>query len=101
MNHHNTNLNKIINQIKAWAIAGVIVLIVVLLSSFNLAKHNSAIVAWSLAVAGLVGSVGWWAWTMSIIYQLIKQRIRENHLINHLIDQIRDIKNEIKDHLRK
>lgn len=101
MNHHRNDLKKIISQIKAWVASGVVVLIFVLLASFNLAKTDSLAIGWVLIIMGLIGSIGWWIWTMSIIYQLIKQRIRETHLITDLIDQIRDIKNEIKDHLLK
>lgn len=41
---------------------------------------------------GLLVSVAWWYWTMSLIRQLLDARINETHILETLSEDIEDIK---------
>jgi hypothetical protein len=101
MIRHRQLSKQIIKQINVWITTGIIVLIFIVTASVNWAQGDPGIVAWLLMIAGVAGVLGWWVWSIIIIYLLIMQRIREHHLIKNVVDEIKEIKADIKNKLFK
>lgn len=96
LNSHSHLLDNLDKQRKLWLrISGFIaVSVLIILYDWNLIyKYNLSILVVSL---GLLVSVAWWYWTMSLIRKLLDTRIREAEILENLSSDIEELKKAIK-----
>lgn len=96
------DLNNLNKERIFWLRISAFVSIVVLITIFNWTFLIQSNLIWVVASVGLITTVIWWYWTMSIIRKLIGFKTIETELINELISTVREIKTDIlrnsKDH---
>lgn len=69
-------------------------MVVIIVVDWNIIIQHRSL--WLAVSAGLILSVIWWYWTMSIIRKMIEHRSIETQIIIELVSDIKEVKKEIK-----
>ncbi len=96
LSHHLKNLKAFNNQRKAWLFLSLFVVVSVGKIVFDWSFLESHHLLWAVATAGLVVSVLWWYWTMSLIRQLLDQRKEESEILVDIVQSIKEIQEDVK-----
>lgn len=90
------NLNNLNRERIFWLkiSAFVVIFCFVIVYNWNFLIESKLI--WVITSLGLLLSIIWWYWTMSIIRKLISFKTIETELISGLVDDIKEIKKDIK-----
>jgi hypothetical protein len=94
---HIGHLKAFNNQRKGWLFFSLLISLIVGVISFNWnTMTHSTVAIWFVVSSGLITAVGWWYWTMRLIYLLIQYRIEESLILKDLITDIKSIKDDVQ-----
>lgn len=89
---------KLNNQRTHWLQFSSVVFIGVILTivfSENINDLHSNTVWWAIGSIGLIVSINWWYWTLSLIRSVLHNQINVIILLNEITTDVREIKTEI------
>lgn len=92
----NSILSTIKEEARGWTILGIAILIFypVVIFNWDAIKYFNIIIP--LSILGVGGTSIWWAWTMRIIFQLLKLREEEATSFGEILKELKSIRKELQ-----
>jgi hypothetical protein len=96
-----TRLNK--QRIRWLAFSSVIFVVVILIIFFSEKINNlhSHTVWWVIGSMGLLLSINWWYWTLTLIRSVLQHQIDTVIILSKITSDVKEIKTDINDLYRK
>ena len=94
----NENIKKLNHQRKLWLIFssiifGIVILLIFFAESIN--RLHSHTVWWVIGSFGLLISVNWWYWTLTLIRRVLQYQENVVIILSEITEDVRDIKSDI------
>jgi hypothetical protein len=96
-----SRLNK--QRIRWLAFSSIIFLVVVLIIFFSEKINNlhSQTIWWVIGSMGLLLSINWWYWTLTLIRSVLQHQIDTVIILSEITNDVKEIKTDINDLYRK
>jgi hypothetical protein len=95
LENHLEEIKKINAQRKAWLVLSVLGYISAGAVIFDATRLDELHILWAVISLGIMLSVVWWYWTMSIINKVLTHRTNEIAVLIDLYDEVKSIKKDI------
>ena len=92
---HINKLTHFNNRRRSWLFISAFVAVSILGIIFEWHRIESIYLLWFVGTSGLIVSITWWYWTMSLIRGLLEFKIEEAEILADIVNDIKDIKKNI------
>lgn len=94
----NKSIVKLKEQSRLWLMASSVIAVGVMLTivfSENISNLYSVRIWWTVGSIGLIVSVNWWYWTLSLIRTLLNHQINIVKILSEITTDVKGIKTDI------
>lgn len=95
-----SNIIKLNDQRKRWLTFSSIIFVgIILLIAFtdNINNLHSHSVWWTIGSIGLIISVNWWYWTLTLIRQVLQHQVSVIEILTEITSDVKVIRTDIQD----
>lgn len=99
-----SDILRLNDQRKRWLTFSSIVFVIVIMIIFFADKINNLhyqSIWWLLGALGVLVSINWWYWTLTLIRRVLQHQIDTVILLSEITNDVKDIKTEINDLYQK